>query len=372
MDNTRWNSEWTRADYEQAKAAAPVLRLKCGASIVDYAECELDMSLNLLGNRWISRLSGGFIVAPSGHGKSSLIMQMASYWSCGKPACGIAPARALRIFIAQAEDDKNDIIEMAQMINRMGLSLEQAELVRRNTHVEWLPDCTGKGFFSALRDIFGAEEAPFDLLIINPYTAFQTEDIQDSAAHAEFLRVGLSKLLAEFNLGCLIVHHTPKTNFQNKKLSWFDHMYTMAGAAVLTNWARAVLIVDPTEVPGTYKFIAAKRFEKIGWLEREYWFSHSLEDGRMLWIQADSDQIASASKIPKNDISTQTIIEQVPVLEGISMMHLRKKCEAFTSQRNAKIAIDLAIEDGLLCSEWTKGDGHAGRIKMIFRPSLLE
>jgi hypothetical protein len=28
--------------------------------------------------------------------------------------------------------------------------------------------------------------------------------------------------------------------------------------------------------PGTYRFIAAKRFEKIGWKDREYWFAHSV------------------------------------------------------------------------------------------------
>lgn len=64
-------------------------------------------------------------------------------------------------------------------------------------------------------------------------------------------------------------------------------MYTMAGGSALT----------PADMPGTYRFIAAKRFEKIGWQEREHWYAHSIDDGMMLWVPASADQIACAAEV---------------------------------------------------------------------------
>jgi len=42
-------------------------------------------------------------------------------------------------------------------------------------------------------------------------------------------------------------------------------MYSGSGASCLTNWARAYLVIEPTELHGVYKFIAAKRGERIAW-----------------------------------------------------------------------------------------------------------
>ena len=123
--------------------------------------------------------------------------------------------------------------------------------------------------------------------------------------------------MARHNLGCLIVHHTGKTQFQKKQdFAWFDWMYDMAGGAVLTNWARAVLIIAPSQCPGTYKFIAAKRYEKIGWQEREYWFAHSTENDRMLWIPADPEQIASGKT--NGSACHEDLLPFVPVLDPAS------------------------------------------------------
>jgi hypothetical protein len=102
-----------------------------------------------------------------------------------------------------------------------------------------------------------------------------------SAAKAEekvarFLHAKLNPILTKFGCAAIIVHHTPKTNFTRlENMQWYDWMYAMSGCASLTNWARAVLVLAPSKVPGTYRLIAAKRFEEIGWTEREYWLSHS-------------------------------------------------------------------------------------------------
>ena len=67
-------------------------------------------------------------VGPSGIGKSSASIQQDIFWCNGLSAFGIAPARALRILIIQAEDDDGDLHEMITgVIKGLELSNEQIE-----------------------------------------------------------------------------------------------------------------------------------------------------------------------------------------------------------------------------------------------------
>jgi AAA domain len=285
-----------------------------GKSIIDFAESQIDLSQCLLGSRWLSRRTGGFIVAPSGHGKSTLVIQAASSWSCGRVAFAIKPIAPLRILIVQSEDDDNDVTEMAQMVDRLNLTADEKNLVRANTRVEWLNDVTGDAFFAALDDFL--TEFPADIVFINPYTAYTGGDIQDDKLNSKFLRVDLTKVITAHKCAAVPVHHTPKTSFQNTdKFSWFDWMYSMAGGATLTNWARAVLVIAPTETPGTYRFIAAKRFEKIGWQDREYWFAHSIEGGKILWVPASQDQIAGGRK--GKNATPEDLLSVIPMIDAV-------------------------------------------------------
>ena len=92
----------------------------------------------------------------------------------------------------------------------------------------------------------------------------------------------------------------------------------MSGCASLTNWARAVLVLAPSKIPGTYRLIAAKRFDEIQWTEREYWFSHSKEtiavNGQDIdiiqWIPASEVQVAGAKPTPKGK-------KELPSLESV-------------------------------------------------------
>ena len=80
-------------------------------------------------------------------------------------------------------------------------------------------------------------------------------------------------------------------------------MYRGAGAATITNWARAILVIDPGRNPDAYRFIAAKRGKRIGWgyespVYETYW-SHSHDD-RLLWVSADQAQIKAEAKTHKD------------------------------------------------------------------------
>jgi len=320
-------------------------RTLTGKSIIGFAERQIDYSQNLLGSRCLSRRTGGFIIAPSGHGKSTLVIQTAICWSCGRCAFGIKPWNPLRILIIQAEDDDNDVTEMAMMRDRLFLTKEETELVRQNTHVEWVNDVTGTAFFVALDDFL--TQFPADLIFINPYTAYQGGDLRDDELNNKFLRTDLTRVMNAHKCGAIPVHHTPKTNFQNTdQYSWFDWMYSMAGGASLTNWARSILVIAPSEIPGIYRFIAAKRFEKIGWCDREYWYSHSVEDGKILWVPASQDQILSAKEA--SALTPTDILCHVPKLDAISQEKFFQLCKEKIKAGEKKIRrfINILIEEG--------------------------
>ncbi len=329
----------------KAEQERPARKLR-GTSIIDFAERSVDHSRVLLGNRWLERGQGAFVIAPSGHGKSTLVIQAAICWSCARVAFAIKPAKPWRFLVLQSEDSDNDIVEMAQMVHRLDLTEKEKALVRANTHVEWLNDVAGEEFFKVLED-FLTQYRP-DILVINPLTAFLGGDVQDTGLTNEFLRIRLAPLLNKFDCGTLPVHHTTKTQNQDReKFSWFDWMYNMAGGATLTNWARAVLVVFPTDLPGTYRFIAARRFEKIGWAEREYWFAHSLDsDDRMLWVPASHEQIAGAQPSVRR-ASPSAILELIPAVDPISQekLWILASEKLHVGKNAARDLVNILLED---------------------------
>jgi hypothetical protein len=344
IDNAPFQKPGNGTGQGQAGAPPRVPRKLRGTSIIGFAERKLDYSKNLLGNRWLSFYQGAFFVAPSGHGKSTWVIQATACWSCGLAAFAIYPPRPLRILILQSEDDDNDVIEMSWLIDRLQLTDAQKDLVRQNTHIEWLNDVAGDDLFTVLDD-FLSEFKP-DIVILNPYTAYQGGDIKDDKLNNHFLRVRLSALLTKHNCGALPIHHTPKTQFQNQEnFSWYDWMYSMAGGAALTNWARGVLIMVPTAIPGTYKFIAAKRFEKIGWQDREHWYSHSVEDGKFLWVPAKQEQIAAAQC--GRQATPEAMLSLIPVLDPIiqEKLWVLAKGKLRVGEKTARNLIRILLHD---------------------------
>jgi hypothetical protein len=298
----------------------PIRQLQ-GASVFNYYSRTINHRDTLLGNRYLCRCGGLFIVAPSGHGKSVLALQAAIQLACGQATFGIrTPNGPLKSLIVQSEDDEGDLIEMAQIIDHLQLSPEQRKLVEQNTHIEFVNDQTGADFLDTC-DGFLSQWAA-DLLWINPYTAYLGADIKDDAANTRFLRNGLNPILTKYRCGVIPIHHTPKTNLRDTT-DWkaSDWMYSGAGAAVLTNWARAYLVIDPCETPGVYKFIAAKRGKRIGWgnhvpVYEQFW-AHSRTEDQLLWLPADSDQIALAK--PAGKKTPEDLLTLIPLLDPAPM-----------------------------------------------------
>jgi RecA-family ATPase len=248
-----------------------------------------------------------FIVAPSGMGKSVMSIQAAIEWSTGRDSFGIKPKRALKTLIVQAEDDEGDTIEMSQIAKYLNLTAIEAERFKANVWINQINNLTGARFLQALDahlEHLAANWAKPDLVIMNPYTSFLGGEIKDDGYNNMFLRNLLNPLLTKHKCAAIIIHHTPKTNFRDTS-TWrpSDWMYSGAGASCLTNWARAYLVIDPTSVHETYKFIAAKRGKRIGWGDHfpvfETYWSHCSERDKLLWIAATAEEIQAAAKSKK-------------------------------------------------------------------------
>jgi AAA domain len=306
------HSEGAKKDEDQAES----IRELTGASFLEFSKRPIDQSKALLGDRYLCSGGAWLVVAPSGHGKSTLAAQASILLACGLPAFGIKPPRPIRSFVIQSEDDDGDITEMSQIIDYLQLTAEQRALVGRNTHVEFVNDATGNRFLKICDQFL--TQWPCDLLWINPYTAYLGADIKDDEANCLFLRNGPNPLLTKHNCAAVPVHHTPTTNFRNAE-NWkpSDWMYAGAGAAVLTNWARAIMVIDPCEETGTYRFIAAKRGKRIGWgndhsgLYVTYW-SHCREEAKLLWIPATEAEIKASVK---SKLKAEDILEFVSPVE---------------------------------------------------------
>ncbi len=287
-----------------------------GASIFNYANRAIKGEESLLNNRWLCRGCGAFIVAPSGQGKSTLATQASACFAAGLDAFGLKPKIPLSSVIIQAEDIEGDLIQMSQVVDHLRLTPAQRELVDKHTWIETVNKIRGKGFIKILDEILS--ERPADIVWINPYGVYLDASIRDDDANSKFLYVQLNPLLEKHNCGALIPAHTPKTQYRDStKFKSSDWMYSMAGAAVMTQWARGVIVIESTDVPGVFRFIAAKRENRLGWENNELYFAHSGEEGKLLWVPASPEQQRAAETKPgrkSKTINYDKTLELVPLL----------------------------------------------------------
>jgi hypothetical protein len=371
---TSANSQSPPANPSYAQVADP--RFDAGYSIAWYAKQPINPSDTLLGNRYLCRTGGMFIVAPSGLGKSTLSIQLAVLWCCGLVAFGISPAKALRILIIQSEDDQGDCTEMSQVIEHLNLTDQQKERVDANTLVIRCNNLVGQYFIAALRIQLEAarqEGNPFDLVIINPYGVYLDDDVKNTRACTQFLNEWLNPILAEFDIGAILIHHTPKTNFQNtNNYKAWDWMYWGAGCAAIPNWARAILVIKPeTQDMQVYRFIAAKRGKRIDHWNNEFerYFAWSSISGVLRWEDATASQIAQATAAAsrRKSVDLDLALRQVPLLDPALKTDVIEKiqiaCQVGRDKANEalkKLIFEGQVFEVLINNPNPKARGFAG------------
>jgi len=299
-------------------------------SLTDFTELEIDPENTLLGNRFLCREGGMLFVGPSGVGKSSSSAQMDILWSQGQPAFGIQPARPLRITTIQAENDDGDLTEMATgIMGGLDLDAEQREVVRQNTFYILEKSKTGVGFIRFVESVLRLTRP--DILRLDPLQSYIGGDTSDPEVMSLFVHTGLNPLLQEYHCACIVNHHTPKTNTRDtSKWKSTDWQYAGAGSAVLTNWARAIMVVDPCkDNSDLFRFIAAKRGWRVDWEDDNEvktmfrHFKHSRKSGIIFWADASEDEVAIMDT-PKNSMD---LIDLVPPTESIPKDELIAKAK---------------------------------------------
>ena len=289
-------------------------------------------------------------------------------WSLGKPAFGIQPARPLKIATIQAENDDGDLTEMARGI-MSGLELTPTDRDQVNSHTCYVAEKarTGKEFIQLIESVLRREE-PDRISFVLTRSILLGADTSDVEAVSAFVHSGLNPLLKTYNCACVINHHTPKTNNRDtSKWRNTDWQYAGAGSAVLTNWARAILVVDPCEGnTHLFKFIAAKRAYRIGWKtdmgDPTFFrhFKHAREEGVIFWQDALPDEIVEGSKLQH---SKDDILALVPPAEPIFRDALISKAQsAGIGEKKARRFINELQADGTLHQWRTKRKGTNPRI----------
>ncbi len=323
--------------------------------LMDIAAGETDPRATVLGNRFLCIGGGMLFIGPSGIGKSSASVQQDVLWSLGRPAFDIRPARPLRILTIQAENDAEDLAEMRDGVIK-GLRLTDADRaeVRERVFYEHESARTGMEFLAYVDRRLAKGE--FDLLRLDPFLAYLGADVNDAEQTAAFLRNGLNPLLAKHRVACIVNHHTPKvTNRDTSNWRPSDWCYSGAGSADVTNWTRAALVIDPTFLPHVFKFIAAKRGPRIGWVDAEgqraydRYFCHATTG--LYWREATQDDmegVAAAASAKKSGRPVKTAADMkalVPPTDSIPKNELLAKARGtgFTKQ-GAADTLDELIE----------------------------
>ena len=235
---------------------------------------------------WLRKGGGAFIVAPSGVGKSVFTVQCSVCWSLGRAAFGVAPVRPLKICVIQAEDDREEVGHFRNCVTR-GLvdEFEYAEADIRHA-LGWDDPATARVFFhravglvgEAFVDEVGAilDAYPdIDLVIVNPFQSYFGGDVNKNVELSAFLRTCLDPVIkdpgdgGEDRAAVMFVHHTNKPpSDKEQRAAWGVDMfaaYIGAGGAEIVNWARAILSLMPTKIPGVFQLCAGKRGQRLGW-----------------------------------------------------------------------------------------------------------
>jgi len=279
--------------------------------------CELRRSDNdnteLLRHRYLCRGGGLLLCGPTGIGKSSLSMQAMLLWALGREAFGIAPAGPLKSLLIQAENDDGDLAEMRDgVIAGLGLSEADAAAATANITVIREDEHTAMRFFEkTVRPLLAAHRP--DLLWIDPALSYLGGEVSSQREVGAFLRNGLNPLLAEFNCGGIVVHHTNKPASGQEKKTWSgaDFAYLGSGSAEWANWARAVLALRSIGSQEVYELRAAKRGTRLEWREADgtrsfaRYVAHAKEAGLICWQEVEAPDLpeAGSGRAPEYDIN---------------------------------------------------------------------
>ncbi|MDE2105466.1 MAG: AAA family ATPase [Patescibacteria group bacterium] len=333
-------------------------------------DAPLDLSENLLGDRWLEYHQGALLYGPAGCGKSVAAHQACCEWAAGLAGLHIQPARPLRIVIIQTEDSLNDLRETrAGILASSCFGPEQLALVRKNLVILAAVPGGNPADLAALLD-GAASEYQADLLHVNPLLAWCATDPTKDLGH--LLYQVIDPVLKRHRTSFFGVHHTPKMNrIDTSGYGQHDHQYLAAGDARVANWPRAMVMIAESKFP-VYRFLLTKRGHRAGWtwdgkptFER-FFKHHSAPEIR--WVDAMPAEVEQAEAVENyNDLSDLLPAADKP---GISRERIRDlaKNKLGIGKHKADEWTKLLVEDGKL--ERLEVPTKSKRKEALFRRAL--
>jgi hypothetical protein len=226
----------------------------------------------LLGDRWVCQGGQLLIVGQSGVGKSSLTVQAAMFWALGMPFFGIKPRRELKSLFIQAENDTGDMAEIVQgvmsyVVANCGLPQAQAvSKLTENITFARVTSQTGADFIDVVGRLLD-KKGDCDLVFGDPLLSYIGDDISQQSVASSFLRGLCNPIAFQRKFAWVWSHHTGKPQGDSKSRAHWntnDFAYVGLGSSELTNWARAICVLQTTKEDGTFRLLLAKRGRRAG------------------------------------------------------------------------------------------------------------
>jgi ABC-type dipeptide/oligopeptide/nickel transport system ATPase subunit len=221
----------------------------------------------LLGNRWVCQGGQLLLVGQSGIGKSSLTVQAAMTWALGMPFFGIVPVRPLKSLFVQAENDGGDMAEIVQgvmhhvILNSKMPMDEAAKVLQENVTFARVTAQVSDDFVKVVGRLLD-RHGERDLVFGDPLLSYVGGDISRQEVMSHFLRQLCNPLAFQRKFAWVWSHHTGKPQSDSKARSHWntnDFAYIGMGSSELTNWARAIAVLQTTKHEGIFRLLLAKR-----------------------------------------------------------------------------------------------------------------
>jgi hypothetical protein len=212
------------------------------------------------------------IVGQSGVGKSSLTVQASMFWALGLPFFGIKPKRQLKSLFIQAENDTGDMAEIVQgvmsyVVANAGMPQAQAvKLLTENITFARVTSQTGADFIDVVGRLLD-KKGDCDLVFGDPLLSYIGDDISQQSVASAFLRGLCNPIAFQRKFAWVWSHHTGKPQGDSKSRAHWntnDFAYVGLGSSELTNWARAICVLQTTKEDGTFRLLLAKRGRRAG------------------------------------------------------------------------------------------------------------
>ena len=342
---------------------------------------------------WLRKGGGAFLIAPSGVGKSVWTVQAAISWALGKPFFGLEPVRPLKIVVIQAEDDREEVAFFRNEVSRglvsefgfddwdIRTALGTEDPASARVLFYQAVGLLGEAFVNELGAILDSHP-DVDLVIVNPFQSYFAGDCSHNSELSGFLRGSLDREIKDPSdtgkdrAAVFFVHHTNKPpNDKDLRDQWGNDQfaaYIGAGGAEIVNWARAILSLMPSGVPGVFRLIAGKRGQRTGWTDQEgrpvfqRLLKHA-DNGCVYWRQAspeDEEPVRGCGgkgpgrpPVKPEKFGVLSVVSFVDANPGLSGYAYRDRIAEVLGCSNATVQHKLqdAVEFGLLSVDKVSG-----------------